>query len=78
MKCEYCNKVLVDDENAVLNYLIHKRTSHKDIVPVEEKMLDEYRGKMIMQKSEYVKSKKKTGDSDLIFNADERDIHNEN
>jgi hypothetical protein len=29
---------------------------------------------MIRQKEEYVKSKERTGDSDLIFNANERDV----
>ena len=78
MKCEYCNNVLVDDENAITNYLIHKRLCHKDEVSDEELLFDDYREKMIRQKKEFIKSKEKMGDSDLIFNAQERDVHNDN
>ena len=78
MKCEYCDKILLDDENVITNYLIHKRICHKDDVSDEEKMFGEYREKMIRQKEEYVKLKEKTGDSDLIFNAQEKDMHNDN
>ena len=78
MKCEYCDTILIDDENVVTNYLIHQRICHKDEISDEEKMFGEYREKMIRQKEEYVKLKEKTGDSDLIFNARERDVHNDN
>ena len=78
MKCEYCDKILLDDENVITNYFIHKRICHKDDVSDEEKIFDDYREKMIRQKEEYVKLKEKTGDSDLIFNAQEKDIHNDN
>jgi len=74
MKCEHCDEVLMDDENVVTNYLIHKRICHKDEASDEEKMFGEYREKMIRQKEEYVKLKEKIGDSDLIFNAKERDV----
>ena len=78
MKCDYCDKILVDDENVVTNYLIHKRICHKDDVSDEERTFDDYREKMILQKEEFSKSKEKMGDSDLIFNARERDAHNNN
>ena len=78
MKCEHCDEILMDDENVVTNYLIHKRICHKDELPDEEKMFGEYKKKMIRQKEEYVKLKEKTGDSDLIFNAKERDVYNDN
>ena len=78
MKCEYCDKIMMDDENVVTNYLIHKRICHQDEISDEEKMLDEYRKKMIKEKDEYVKLKEKIGDSDLIFNAKERDACHDN
>ena len=74
MKCEHCDMILMDDENVVTNYLIHKRICHKEELSDEEKMFGEYREKMIRQKEEYVKLKEKMGDSDLIFNAKERDV----
>ena len=78
MKCNYCDNILVDDENVITNYLIHKRLCHKDDVSDEERMFDNYREKMIRQKEEFIKSKEKMGDSDLIFNAREKDVHNNN
>ena len=78
MKCEYCNNILVDDENVITNYLIHKRLCHKDEVSDEERIFDDYREKMIRQKKDFITSKEKMGDSDLIFNAQERDVHNDN
>ncbi len=73
MKCEHCDKVFIDDEDAITNYQMHQRISHKDKMTVEEKMFEDFRKKMIKQKHEYEQSKKKTGDSDLVFNAKERD-----
>ena len=78
MKCEYCNNILVDDENVITNYLIHKRLCHKDELSDEEQIFDDYREKMIRQKKDFIKSKEKMGDSDLIFNAQERDVHHNN
>ena len=74
MKCEHCDVILMDDENVVTNYLIHKRICHKDEPQDEGKMFGEHKKKMIRQKEEYVKLKEKIGDSDLIFNAKERDV----
>ena len=78
MKCEYCDKILLDNENVITNYLIHKRICHKDDVSDKEKMFGEYREKMIRQKEEYIKLKEKIGDSDLVFNAQEKNMHNDN
>ena len=78
MRCEYCDKIITDDKNIVTNYLIHKRMCHQDEISDEEKISDEYRQKMIKQKEEYVKLKEKTGDSDLIFNAKEIDVYDDN
>ena len=74
MKCEHCDVTLTDDENVATNYLIHNRIYHKDEVSDKEKIFGEYREKMIRQKEEYSKLKEKMGDSDLIFNAKERDV----
>ena len=73
MECEYCGKMFVDDENAIANYRMHQCTHHEDKMTAEEKMIEDYRKKMIKQKEEYERSKEKTGDSDLVFNAKERD-----
>ncbi len=78
MKCEYCTNIFVDDKNVITNYLIHKRLCHKDEVSDEEQMFDDYREKMIRQKNEFIKSKEKISDSDLIFNAQERDVYSDN
>ena len=78
MKCEYCDMILVDDDNVITNYLIHKKLCHKDEVSNEEQMINDYREKMIRQKEEFIKSKEKMGDSDLIFNAQEKDAHSNN
>ena len=78
MKCEYCTNIFVDDKNVITNYLIHKRLCHKDEVFDEEQMFDDYREKMIRQKNEFIKSKEKISDSDLIFNAQERDVYSDN
>ena len=79
MKCKHCEKIFIDDKNddddAVITYQTHLRTSHKDKMTVEEKIFEDYRKKMIKQKEEYEQSKEKTGDSDLVFNAKERDTH---
>ena len=73
MKCEHCEKIFVDDENAITNYRMHQSVHHEDKMTTEEKMFEDYRKKMIKQKEEYEILKEKTGDSDLVFNAKERD-----
>lgn len=75
MECQYCNKAFADDETGIANYRLHQNVCHKDKKIDEEKIFEDYRNKMIKQKDEYEKSKVKTGDSDLVFNAKERDAH---
>ena len=76
MKCEYCGKIFVDDENVIANYWMHRSVHHKDKITAEEKVFEDFRKKMIKQKEKYERSKEKTGDSDLVFNAKERDARN--
>ena len=77
MECEYCGKTFVDgDGDAIANYCMHQSVHHKDKITAEEKVFEDFRKKMIKQKEEYERSKEKTGDSDLIFNAKERDARN--
>jgi hypothetical protein len=76
MECEYCGKIFVDDGDAIANYCMHQSVDHKDKIISEEKVFEDFRKKMIKQKEEYDRSKEKTGDSDLIFNAKERDTRN--
>jgi hypothetical protein len=74
LECEHCSETFDDDENTITNYLMHQSVHHKDkTTTIEEEMFEDFRKKMIKQKDEYEKSKEKTGDSDLIFNAKERD-----
>ncbi len=73
LKCEHCGETFVDDKNNVINYLTHQNMCHKDKATIEEKIFEDFRQKMIKQKNEYEASKKKSGDSDLVFNSKERD-----
>ncbi len=76
MECEYCGKIFVDGENTIVHYQTHQSIPYKDMMPVEEKVFEDFRKKMIKQKEEYERSKEKEGDSDLVFNAKERDACN--
>ncbi len=78
MKCKHCDETFVDDENVIVHYVAHQKSHHKDKMTVEEKIFENFRKKMIKQKDEYEKSKEEMGDSDLIFNTKERDLHNRN
>ena len=78
LECKHCSETFDDDENAIANYLMHQSVHHKDKATIEEEIFEDFRKKMIKQKDEYEKSKEKTGDSDLIFNAKERDACNHN
>jgi hypothetical protein len=75
LKCEHCGETFSDGKNAVVDYLTHQDTYHKDMTNVDGKVFEDFRKKMIKQKDNYEKSKEKTGDSDLVFNAKERDSH---
>ena len=76
MECKHCGKIFVDDKDAIVNYRMHQSMHHRDKMTTEEKMFEDFREKMIKQKEEYEMSKKKAGDSDLAFNAKERDARN--
>ena len=64
---------VIDDDDAIAIYQMHKSVHHKDKMTAEEKILEDFRKKMIKQKNDYERSKEKTGDSDLIFNSKDRD-----
>ncbi|QMU55291.1 MAG: hypothetical protein GKS07_10585 [Nitrosopumilus sp.] len=76
MECKYCGEIFVDDDGAIAIYWMHQSTHHKEKMTAEEKVFEDFRKKMIRQKEDYERSKEKTGDSDLIFNAKERDARN--
>ena len=69
MKCKYCEKILSDDADLVLNYFHHIEINHYDSLDNEDKMMHDIRKKMIKSKIDYDVHKKTTGDSDLIFNS---------
>ena len=73
LKCEHCGETFVDDKNITSNYLTHQSMYHKDKAVIEEEIFGDFRKKMIKQKNDYEALKKKTGDSDLVFNSKERD-----
>ena len=76
MECEYCGKMFVDDGDVIAIYRMHKSVHHKDKMTTEEKILEDFRKKMIKQKNDYEKLKEKAGDSDLVFNLKDRDACN--
>ena len=70
MKCKYCEKILSDDADLVLNYFHHIEINHYDSLDNEDKMMHDIRKKMLQSKKDYELKKKNAGDSDLIFNAE--------
>jgi len=74
MKCKYCEKILSDDADLVLNYFHHIEINHYDSLDNEDKMMHDIRKKMIQSKKDYELKKKNVGDSDLIFNAKNSEI----
>lgn len=76
LKCKHCDEIFANDENLIARYTVHQNARHKDKMASEEKIFEDFREKMIKQKDDYEKSKEKMGDSDLVFNAKERDLHN--
>ena len=68
MKCNYCEKILLDTADVVLNYFQHLEINHYDVLSTEDKIMHDIRKKMIKSKKDYELKKKETGDSDLIFN----------
>ena len=74
MKCKYCQKNFEDNDNPVLDYFYHVDVNHYDSLSGDEKIMHDIRKKMIKSKIDYDVHKKTTGDSDLIFNAQNSDI----
>ena len=74
MKCKYCEKILSDDADLVLNYFHHIEINHYDSLDNEDKMMHDIRKKMLQSKKDYELKKKNVGDSDLIFNAKNSEI----
>ena len=74
MKCKYCEKILSDDANLVLNYFHHIEINHYDSLDDEDKMMHDIRKKFLKSKKDYELKKKNIGDSDLIFNTKNSEI----
>ena len=74
MKCKYCEKILSDDADLVLNYFHHIEINHYDSLDDEDKMMYDIRKKFLKSKKDYELKKKNVGDSDLIFNAKNSEI----
>ena len=74
MKCKYCEKILSDDADLVLNYFHHIEINHYDSLDDEDKMMHDIRKKMLQSKKDYELTKKNIGDSDLIFNTKNSEI----
>ena len=74
MKCNYCEKILSDDADIVLNYFHHIEINHYDSLDNEDKMMHDIRKKMLQSKKDYELTKKNVGDSDLIFNTKNSEI----
>ena len=74
MKCNYCEKILSDDADLVLNYFHHIEINHYDSLDNEDKMMHDIRKKMLQSKKDYELKKKNVGDSDLIFNSKNSEI----
>ena len=74
MKCKYCEKILSDDADLVLNYFHHIEINHYDSLDNEDKMMHDIRKKMLQSKKDYELTKKNVGDSDLIFNTKNSEI----
>ena len=74
MKCKYCEKILSDNADLVLNYFHHIEINHYDSLDNEDKMMHDIRKKMLQSKKDYELTKKNVGDSDLIFNTKNSEI----
>ena len=74
MKCKYCEKILSDDADLVLNYFHHIEINHYDSLDDEDKMMHDIRKKFLKSKKDYELKKKNIGDSDLIFNTQNSEI----
>ena len=74
MKCKYCEKILLDDADLVLNYFHHIEINHYDSLDDEDKMMHDIRKKFLKSNKDYELKKKNIGDSDLIFNTKNSEI----
>ena len=74
MKCKYCEKILSDDADLVLNYFHHIEINHYDSLDDEDKMMHDIRKKFLQSNKDYELKKKNIGDSDLIFNTKNSEI----
>ena len=74
MKCKYCEKILLDDTDLVLNYFHHIEINHYDSLDDEDKMMHDIRKKFLKSEKDYEFKKKNIGDSDLIFNTKNSEI----
>ena len=74
MKCKYCEKILLDDTDLVLNYFHHIEINHYDSLDDEDKMMHDIRKKFLKSNKDYELKKKNIGDSDLIFNTQNSEI----
>jgi|TARA_B110001469_G_scaffold123081_1_gene134603 hypothetical protein len=74
MKCKYCEKILSDDADLVLNYFHHIEINHYDSLDDEDKMMHDIRKKFLKSNKDYELKKKNIGDSDLIFNTKNSEI----
>ena len=74
MKCKYCEKILLDDTDLVLNYFHHIEINHYDSLDDEDKMMHNIRKKFLKSNKDYELKKKNIGDSDLIFNTKNSEI----
>ena len=74
MKCKYCEKILLDDTDLVLNYFHHIEINHYDSLDDEDKMMHDIRKKFLKSNKDYEFKKKNIGDSDLIFNTKNSEI----
>jgi hypothetical protein len=74
MKCKYCDKTFLEDDDLVLNYFEHTKINHYELLGDEDKIMYDIRENMIKSKINHDKFKKETGDSDLVFNSNDSDI----
>ena len=74
MKCKYCEKILSDNDDLVLNYFHHIEINHYDSLDDEDKMMHDIRKKFLKSNKDYELKKKNIGDSDLIFNTKNSEI----
>ena len=73
MKCKYCDKTFLEDDDLVLNYFEHTKINHYELLGDEDKIMHDIREKMIKSKIDHDQFKKEIGDSDLFFNSNDSD-----